>query len=93
MSMSTTVVGIKPPDIKWKKMKEVYDACMSAQVDIPDEVDRFFGGEKPDEKGVVVSLRGHICCVKWQAEMEEGFEVNLNHLPEDISIIRFYNSY
>lgn len=56
MSMSTSVVGFRPPDAKWKKMKAIYDACDEAGVSIPDEVDSFFNGEPPDDAGVRVKL-------------------------------------
>jgi hypothetical protein len=54
--MSTYVIGFRPPDAKWLKMKEVYDACEAAGISIPDEVDDFFNGEPPDEAGVRVDL-------------------------------------
>ena len=38
MSMSTNVIGFAPPDDKWLKMKEVYDSCIIAGVNVPREV-------------------------------------------------------
>ena len=35
--MSTSVVGIKPPDDTWRKMKAAWDACMAADVKPADE--------------------------------------------------------
>jgi hypothetical protein len=56
MSMSTHVTGIRPPDEKFKKMLAVWQACEAAGIEVPDEVDDFFNGEKPDPKGVQVDL-------------------------------------
>jgi len=54
--MHTHVIGFRPPDAKWKKMKEVHDACIAANVEIPEEVDEFFNWEPPDPRGVKVEL-------------------------------------
>ena len=56
MSMSTHIVGFRPPDEKWHQMKAIYDACTKAEVKIPDEVDEFFNFEPPDHQGVKVDL-------------------------------------
>lgn len=91
MGMSTHVVGIKPPNEYWKKMKAAWDACMEADVIPPQEVEEFFDGEPPDEKGVVVDL-GEFK-EKYKGEAEEGYEININNLPDGVEIIRFYNSW
>lgn len=93
MSVSTHVVGIKPPDAKWKKMKIVYDACIKAGVDVPEEVDKFFDGHKPDEKGVLIDLKEGNGVSHYNADMEDGYEIELAKLPKGIKIIRFVNSY
>lgn len=93
MGMSTHVVGIRPPDDLWHKMKAVWDACSTIGVEIPDEVQDYFGGQAPDPKGVVVSLRGTGCVQEYKAEMREGFEVDISKLPKNVKIVRFYNSY
>ena len=41
MSMSTHTTAFKPADEKWKQMKEIYDACLKADVTIPNEVERY----------------------------------------------------
>ncbi len=53
MSMSTHIVGFRPPNEKWKQMKAVYDACVKAEIDAPSEVRKFFNDEPPDPEGVV----------------------------------------
>lgn len=93
MGMSTYVIGIKPPDAKWKKMKEAYDACEAAGVDPPKAVTDFFNGEEPDASGVVVQIKDSKAVTEWHAEMESGYQVDLTKLPKDITAIRFYNSW
>lgn len=105
MSVSTYIVGIKPADEKWKQMKEVWEVCTKAGVEIPGEVDDFFEGEEPDDSGVVVQL-GSLYRIKDLGNREtvdgisyysrlgvSGFELDLSKLPKDIKKLRFYNSY
>lgn len=92
MGMSSHVIGIRPPDATWNKMKAVYDACIAAKVKIPEEVSDYLGdGDRLDPKGVVVSLTS--CTTTYSAEFHEGFEVDLRKIPAGVTIIRFYNSY
>ncbi len=94
MSMSTHVVGFKPADDKWRQMKAIWDACMKAKVNTPEEVDQYFGDNEPDESGVVVEQKAlGAACKKWEAEMQSGFEVDITKLPPDVKIIRFVNSW
>ena len=99
MSMSTCVEAIRPPNEKWKKMKVAYDACKAAGAGIPDDVDDFFNGEPPDDRGVVVC---HVSkydkelpdwVTKVDKEMQEGFEIDISKLPRDVTVLRFTNSY
>ena len=93
MSMSSHVVGFKPPDDKWKKMKKAYDACIEAGINVPENVEEFFNYEEPDDAGVEVELEEHACCKEYNADMRQGFEIDVSKLPKDVKIIRFYNSY
>ena len=68
MSMSTHVIGFKPPNAKWKKMKKAWDACVAANVGLPLEVDEFFDGSVPDDNGVEVRLKDEDCCIERRAE-------------------------
>lgn len=89
MSMSTHVIGFAAPDEQWRKMKVIYDACSSAGVSIPDEVEKFFDGEEPDEAGVEVRLNPK----PWSDDSRSGFEIDLSTVPKHVNVIRFYNSY
>jgi len=87
------VIGIAPPDDQWKRMRAVWDACEEANVQAPDEVVEFFNGREPEESGVRIDLDQHDCVSKYNAEMKDGFEVDLRKVPANVQIIRFYNSY
>jgi len=92
MSMSTHVIGFRPPDEKWERMKAVWDACVLGEIPIPHEVQEFFDDREPDEAGVEVQIQFH----KWvdtKFGSAQGVEVDVRDLPADITIIRFYNSW
>lgn len=91
MGMSTYVVGIKPPDKRWQRMKAAWDACEEAGVEIPSDVERFFDWEEPDSQGVVVDIEE--ACNPHKADGCEGIEVDLTKLDPDITILRFINSW
>lgn len=93
MSPTPHVEGFKPPDATWKKMKKVWDSCAEAGIDPPDEVEKYFEGEPPDDSGVLVELEKHPAVKEYNEEMRDGFEVNLSKLPKDITILRFTISY
>jgi len=97
MSMSTHCVGFKPSiSDKWKKMKAAWDACYEAGVKLPDEVDSFFEFDQPDEAGVGVSQEILVDCgalSDWENEDANGFELDVSKLPEDVTTIRFCNSF
>ncbi len=93
MSMSTHVIGFRPPDEKWKKMKAVWDACQKAGIDVPKNVLEFFDGEDPHESGVMVELGGTLCCSKYVSDGESGYEIDLSKLPDGIKTIRFFNAW
>ena len=90
MSMSTHVNGIIPADAKCKKMLSIYQQCEELGVDIPAKVEKFFNGEPPDEKVVVVDIPSY----EWSdGDMSSGIEVNVADIPKDVKIIRFVNSW
>lgn len=92
MSMSTHIVGFRPPDKKWNKMKEIWIACESEDVPIPEEVSAFFDHEPPgDRPGSEVDIGKSIR--KWSDDSRQGFEVELAKLPPDVKVLRFYNAW
>ena len=91
MGMSTHVVGLKPADERWFQMKEIWDMCTKAKIDIPEEVDDFFEGEYPDAAGMPVEI--YDACSEYRADMQEGYEIDITKLPKDVTVVRVYNSY
>ncbi len=92
MSISTHVIGFRPPDAEWHRMKAVVDACHNAKIDVPDNVWKFFNYQEPDETGISMDLEG--IAVEWSdGDMCSGLEIDLNDIPSSITTIRFYNSY
>lgn len=97
MGMSTYVVGVKPADAKWKQMKAVYDACESAKLPVPREVEKFFNDDKPDPDGVTIDGRALMECgaVEYVEpnHPESGYSINIKKLPPDVTIVRVINSW
>jgi hypothetical protein len=95
MGMSTSIVGIKPADDKWKKMKGVWDSCTAADIPIPDEVYDYFDGDEPNDLGVVVhknKLGGAVTHLGSEFS-GRGYVVDLTKLPPDIKLLKFENSW
>ncbi len=91
MGMSSHVIGFKPPNEKWKQMKQVRESCLAAGISIPAEVDKFFDYEEPDEAGVQVKIPVHESSDS--RSCSDIFEVYLKDIPKDVTILRFINSY
>ena len=92
MDMSTHVVGFKPADDKWKKMKAVWDACNAANIDIPRDVAKFFDEQYPgDNPGMTVKIG--LAVTKWSDGDSCGYEVDVTKLPKDVTVVRFFNSW
>lgn len=101
MGMSTFIYVIKPPDEDWKKMKAIWDACKEAGVDPPEPVGKYFDWEQPDDEGVHRGYshydfeRGEAPAYlrRFRKDHQDGFEVVVADIPEDIKIIRLVNSW
>lgn len=91
MGMSTFVIGFKPVDELWNKMKSVYDSCKLAEIDIPKEVEQYFNYSAPDNNGIEVNIADIVSA--WRDDYREGFDVDINKLPKDVHIVRFFNSW
>lgn len=93
MSMSMHVVGYRPADEQWSKMKAVWDACEAAGVNPPKEVEDFFDDSYPgNAPGKEVAIEGHGAkrfCDKYR----DGYEVDITALPAGVRFVRFYCSY
>lgn len=92
MGMSTHIVGFRPPDENYFKMKAVWDACAAAGVLVPDEVDIYFDGTEPDPVGMEVDLSSIV--EEWaDRDYREGLQFDVEKIPSGVRYIRFYNSW
>lgn len=89
MSMNTNVIGIRPADELFQKMKAIWDQCNELRIEVPQEVEKFFAHDIPNPKGVEVEIEFN--CVN--DDMKNHFIVDLNDIPDDIRFIQFTNSY
>ena len=90
MSMSTHIVGFRPADEQWDKMKQVWDSCEAAGINPPSEVMAFFEYENPGDKpGKEVSLGSAVN--EWNDEYRQGYQVDLLIIPVGVRYLRFYN--
>ena len=87
MSMSTSIVGFRPPDEKWRKMKKVWDSCSTAGIEPPEEVSKFFEWEPPDDAGVEINLEGTSAVREYNAESRYGYEVVIAELRDYTLIV------
>ena len=99
MGMSMNVHVFKPANEKWRKMKAIWDSCQQAGISTPDEVDKYFNGEPPDEAGVKAGYFSDMdnkfpeWLKRYSADMRDGFEIDTTKLPKDVSVVRFVCSY
>lgn len=84
------IKGIVPADDQYFKMKTAYEACEAAGLDIPSEIQAFFGYETPEAEGQVIDLELHESLSNYDAEEREGFDVDLSKLPPHLKVLRFY---
>jgi len=89
--MSTHVVGLKPADERWFQMKEIWDMCTKAKIEVPEEVYDFFESEYPEGDGMPVNIKS--ACSEYKYDMCEGYDVDITKLPKDVKIVRVFNSY
>ena len=80
-------------DPEFLLMKQAYESCKAANVEVPDRVWDYFGREDPHKRGIAVELEHHECCSDYNAEMEDGYEIDISKLPKGVTTIRFYMSY
>jgi hypothetical protein len=96
MGMSTHVTGFKPPDDTWARMKAVWDACAAVNIPPPREVDNYFQGVPPDPEGVEVTqddLINYGALRPWEDDHSQGYELLVDRIPQDTTVIRFRNSW
>lgn len=93
MGMSSYIVGFRPADDEWNRMKMIWDSCKEADIDPPTEVEDFFDGEDPGDKpGVEINIDEAV--KEWtNNDYASGYEVEISKLPKGLKVLRFINSW
>lgn len=92
MGMSLNVVGFRPADDQWRKMKAAWDACKTAGIEPPREVVKFFDDVYPGDKpGQEVELG--VAKREWKDDYRHGFEIDIEAIPDGVRYLWFYNSW
>lgn len=101
MNSSLRLEGIFLADERYRKMLAIFDQCKELDVRVPDEVLEFFDYKSnPDPMGHTISLitMRNDSGVRLVTEFtggtsSEGLEINVDDIPENIKVLRFYCTY
>lgn len=93
MGMTTSVILLRSKDDpQYKKFVKILKACKDAEVELPKEVDDYFGGDGLDndpESPLEISYEAK----EWIRDGETGYEIDIDSLPDGVKTIRFFNSW
>ena len=91
MSMSTYVQGLKSKTEEYQIKLDIYNACKKINIEPPREIVDFFDGEICED-GIIIELPKE-AVREYSDEYRNFLEVDLTKLPDNVSKIRFVNSY
>lgn len=93
MSMSTDITLLRDKnDPTYQKNLKVFLACKEAGATLPKEIDDYFGGWGFDnniESPLEIPFKPR----EWSEGDSEGYEIDIDSLPQGVTTIRFYNSW
>jgi hypothetical protein len=90
MGMSTHIMLLRDRnDPEHQKKAAVLKSCLEANVDVPEEIDKYFDFSDDPDYGLVIPFKAR----EYSGEGEEGLEIDISELPEGVKTIRFVNSY
>jgi len=101
MGMSTHIVGFKDRTEHDKHLR-VLEVCKDAGVSVPRETAAYLGDDSEgvdpnawDEYEIEEALQTSLgaCVREFNREMEQGYEIVVDSIPDDVKVIRVYNSY
>jgi len=94
MGMSTHVLFLRDVnDLIYQKYLKIFLACKESDIPPPLIVDNYFGGDGVDNN-IEFPLKIECALHRWDNSKDsEGFEIDLNEIPEGVKTIRFYNSW
>lgn len=91
MSQSLWLHAFVPPDEKWQQMAKIHFACKEAGIEPPYEVQEYFEDGEPEPHGKEVGLNHHTR--EYKADMHWGLEIEVDKIPENAKLLRFYVAY
>jgi hypothetical protein len=97
--MSMHVTGFRNLDGKFEKMLAAKRACDEAGIAYPADLVTYFAScdeihPETEENHIIDQMTEmKIPFFKWSSECQEGFEVDVETIPEECKKIRFYCSY
>lgn len=86
--MTIKIVGFRPVNQEYLNMKTIYNACIKANIEVPDEVKLFFEDKPPpiEDKAIEVDMSpGKLHGVS--NHKDNSMIIDLDQLPFGISII------
>ena len=93
MGMETSVLLLRDKnDPTYQKNLKVLMACIEADIDLPKEIDDYFGGygiDNDPEFPLEIDYEPR----EWKDAEREGCEIDIDSLPTGVKTIRFYNSW
>jgi len=94
MSMSSHVLFLRDKtDLQYQKFLKILLACREADIDLPKEIDDYFGGNGVDNNPET-PLRVSFEPREWSDDdTSEGFEIDVDEIPSGVKTIRFINSW
>lgn len=94
MSMSTGVYGLRDLGHTFDKMMLIKNFCDAQGVSYPKEVVEYFGEDVEEDEDYLRNELAHVdikyAITEYGTDTEDGFEVDLSKLPEDVTKLRFY---
>lgn len=92
MDMLISIAGVVPADDEYKKMLQVYNTCLDAGVDIPNQVREYLNlgeEEEPDEDGCIIDIDDAIE-EEGDIDYEDGctYTIDIGKLPKNIKFIK-----
>lgn len=90
MGMSTHVMLLRDSnDPEHQKKVKVLQACLEANVDVPEEIEKYFDYSDDPDQGLIIPFKAR----EYNGRESMGVEIDIDELPEGVKTIRFVNSW
>jgi hypothetical protein len=87
MSYILDVVGFIPPNDEYREKRKLLEELDNADLDIPDELEKFFRFDPPNDAGIPVELE----FTSGYDEVKNGrwLQIDITKIPAGVKTIRF----